>query len=118
MTDKEKIAELEQTIKDICNEIYEMFEDKPNSKGLYFHMGICSGSRSKPIGASGCCCKNAKIFKRLRNPHDWVLLEKTRIPERGLMLDNYECSKCGWTATYNPDLDVEELNKMGWCPKE
>ena len=119
MTHNELEAEVEslkKVISDICNEVYEMFEDKPNSKGMYFHMGICSASRYKPIGTYGCCCKNAKIFKRMHNPHNWVLLEKTRIPERGLNWDTYECSKCKWGATYNPDMGIEELNKAGWCP--
>ena len=118
MMDKERIAELEEAVKSLYREMFRLFEDAPDENGFYFHLGICSGSRRKPIGASGCCCKNAKIFKRLRNPHDWVLLEKTRIPERGLMWDSYKCVKCGWTATYNPDLDIDELNKMGWCPEE
>lgn len=110
-----EVDRLNTVIKDICEEISNMFEDKPNPSG-YFHLGICSGSRSKPIGTSGCACQNAAIFKRLRNPHDWILKEQTRIPERGLNWDTYECSKCGWGATYNPDMDVDYLNKKGWCP--
>lgn len=117
VTVEKELIELRQTVQDICGEVFALFQDEPlKSTGEYFHLGICSGSRRKPIGASGCACKSAAIFKRSKNPHDWILKEQTRIPERGINWDTYECSKCKWIATYNPDMDVEKLNQGGWCP--
>jgi len=113
---KKQNESLKETIHSMAMEFWNFFDDKPDENGYYIHLGICSGSRSKPIGAYGCCCKNAAVFKRMRNPHDFILTGKTRIPERGLNWDSYECSKCHWTGTYNPDMDVNELNKQGWCP--
>lgn len=112
-----EIEYLKDQIKKICKEFYDFFEDKPDDSGVYLHLGICSASNRKPIGADGCVCKSSAIFRRSKNPHDWVLTESTRIPERGLNWDNYECSKCKWTKScHTVSLTAEDLNKFGWCP--
>jgi hypothetical protein len=116
-TPEAEIDYLRGQITAICKEFYDFFDDRPNESGYYTHLGICSGDRRKPIGSNGCCCKNSKVFKRQNNPHDWILTEETRIPERGLNWNTYECQKCNWKSTiHRIDLSIEELNSHGWCP--
>lgn len=47
--------------------IENLFQDKPDGNGNYFHLIWCNGSNKYPIGAEGklCNCKRSPIFSRL-----------------------------------------------------
>lgn len=86
MSDEEKhVSHLESEVKRLnkaldvtWKAIDNLFQDKPDENGNYFHLIWCNGSNKYPIGAEGklCNCKRSPLFSRL---YEYFQSESSRL---------------------------------------